>query len=91
MIEGPSEEYLVMFKTYVICLTLLVGCTGDNLDADDAAEVDAAPIMVDASIDAPIDADDRIPRPPLPMPSPCDTCVGFSCEAACADAGVDAP
>jgi len=30
-------------------------------------------------------------HPPFPTPSPCDLCVGFACEAACADAGVDAP
>jgi len=29
--------------------------------------------------------------PPFPSPAPCDTCVGFSCEAVCTDAGTDAP
>lgn len=81
------------------CLTLalflfLAACqTGDNLP-DDSADVDAVTASLDAAVDAVVDAvpdAETIPRPPLPMPSPCDTCVGFSCEAVCADAGVDAP
>lgn len=51
-------------------------------------------VGTDAAVDAPIDAEvdaGLATHPPFPMPSPCDTCVGFSCETACADAGVDAP
>lgn len=81
-----------MFRTYAICLGLLASCSGDNLivDAPDSAPIVDIDASVDASVDAEIDAE-TIPRPPLPMPSPCDTCVGFSCDSVCVDAGVDAP
>lgn len=79
------------------CLTLAlflaaVAACGDNTepgDPLDAAVIDVIDAAVDASVDAPDAA--TVPRPPLPMPSPCDTCVGFSCDAVCTDAGVDAP
>jgi hypothetical protein len=71
-------------------LLLTVAC-GDNTHVDeDAPAVDAATMPVDAAVDAAVDAPDTIPRPPLPMPSPCDTCVGFGCDSVCTDAGVDA-
>lgn len=81
------------------CLTLAlflflaaITACGDNTEPGDP--LDAAVIDTDAPVDAEVDAvpdAETIPRPPLPMPSPCDTCVGFSCDAVCTDAGVDAP
>lgn len=44
----------------------------------------------DAGVDAEVDAPTAT-HPPFPQPNPCDTCVGFSCETVCTDAGVDAP
>lgn len=49
-----------------------------------------AGVGVDADIGADIDAATAT-HPPLPQPDPCSTCVGFSCDTVCADAGVDAP
>lgn len=81
---------LILFIT--ACFTA-TAC-GDNVETTDpldAAVADVTDAAVDAAVDAPIDAPDTIPRPPLPMPSPCDTCAGFGCDTVCADAGVDAP
>jgi hypothetical protein len=59
-------------------------CVG--FDCPDAANGNLIDAAIDAAIDAPLAT-----HPPFPQPSPCDTCVGFSCETVCADAGVDAP
>lgn len=77
----------------VLFLAALAGC-GDNVETDDTLDaavtdvVDAPVDAVDAAADAP-DAE-LATHPPFPMPSPCDTCVGFGCDTVC-DAGVDAP
>lgn len=79
----------------VLFLAAIVAC-GDNTEPSDpldaaVVDTDAAP---DAGVDAPTDAEvdaELATHPPFPMPSPCDTCVGFGCDQVCADAGVDAP
>lgn len=78
----------------ILFITACFTACGDNTepqDPRDAAIVDVIDAAPDAGVDAAVDAELVATHPPFPMPSPCDTCVGFSCEAACADAGVDAP